>query len=136
MAHYFAIRSACLGQKSLEAIAVKISVALLRYTEQIPADKAFVEAGTACKTHAWKNMAFVFLNRFLDLYEAIEDGNMDAIDNSDFKDTDIPFEVPLPEKPYLTDKEHDEIKERVLSAHRLDGCKGRTSFAQRRARNL
>lgn len=24
------------------------------------------------------------------------------LDHSDFQDTDIPFEIPLPEKPYLT----------------------------------
>ena len=55
-------------------------------------------------------MAFVFLNRFfdpclftrhqipqhhryLDLYEAIEERSLDLLDNSDFTDTDIPFEV-------------------------------------------
>jgi len=47
-------------------------------------------------------MAFVFLNRYLDLVEAIEDGSLDMLDNSDFGETDIPMEVPLPEKPYLT----------------------------------
>ena len=64
IAHYFAIRSACQSQKALESIAVKLSVSLLRYTQQIPADKAFVEAGQACKTHGWENMGFVFLNRW------------------------------------------------------------------------
>ena len=63
VAHYFSIRSACQSQKALESIAVKLSVSLLRYTEQIPADKAFVEAGQACKAHGWENMGFVFLNR-------------------------------------------------------------------------
>ena len=53
-------------------------------------------------------MAFVFLNRcfypffppnipqrhrYLDLYEAIEERSLDLLDNSDFADTDIPFEV-------------------------------------------
>ena len=46
-------------------------------------------------------MAFVFFNRFLDLSEAIEEGSLDMLDNSDFTDTDIPFEVPLPEAPHL-----------------------------------
>lgn len=46
---YYATRSACLGQEALAEHATKISVALLRYTEQIPADKAFYEAGLACK---------------------------------------------------------------------------------------
>lgn len=38
-------------------------------------------------------MAFVFLNRYLDLSEAIEEGNLDGIDNTDFSGTDVPFEV-------------------------------------------
>lgn len=47
-------------------------------------------------------MAFVFLNHYLDLVEAIEDGSPDTLDNTDFQETDLPLEVPLPEKPYLT----------------------------------
>ena len=37
----------------------------------------------------------------MDLSEAIEDGSLDSIDNSDFYETDIPFEVPIPEKQFL-----------------------------------
>ena len=55
------------------------------------------------------------------------------MDNSDFADTDIPFEVsfcllsidlfkfpllcqiPLPDQPYLTASQHDEVKEWVLA---------------------
>lgn len=35
----------------------------------------------------WDNMAFVFLNRFLDLMEVIEDrdGTSDALDSTDFQ---------------------------------------------------
>ena len=69
-------------------------------------------------------MAFVFFNHFLDLSEvglqawsldkkchlivlclsslqAIEDGSLDTLDNSDLLNTDIPLEIPLPEKPYM-----------------------------------
>lgn len=88
----------------------------------------------------WDNMAFVFLNRYLDLsevshwsllknkvastgnvntflmpvifviflfqlpclfFQGIEEGSLDMLDNSDFADTDIPFEVPVPEKQHL-----------------------------------
>ncbi len=40
-------------------------------------------------------------NRYLDIYEAIEERSLDLLDNSDFVDTDIPFEIPLPDGPYL-----------------------------------
>lgn len=45
IAHYFAARAACLQVPSLKYIAVKISVSLLRYTDIIPADRAYYEAG-------------------------------------------------------------------------------------------
>ena len=51
----------------------------------------------------------------MDLHEAIQDGDLSSLDNSDFRDTDIPFEVPLPETTYLTDAEHDDIKDWVLT---------------------
>ena len=53
--------------------------------------------------------------RYLDLFEAIEDGNADALDNSDFVETDIPLEVPLPETPHLPKDQHEAIKEWVLA---------------------
>lgn len=47
--HYYATRSACLGQQTLENQAAKISISLLRHTDVIPVDKAFYEAGLAAK---------------------------------------------------------------------------------------
>lgn len=79
-------------------------------------------------------MAFIFLNRFLDLTDvrelcpevgtfcmsqavpvswlptlpqAIEEGTLDALDHSDFQDTDIPFEVPLPAKQHILVRPRD-----------------------------
>ncbi len=68
-------------------------MSLIRYTDTVPADRAFYEAGVACRDDDKQAMAFVLLNRFLDLAEAIEEGSLDAIDNADFADTDVPFEV-------------------------------------------
>lgn len=115
VAHYYSCRSAALSHKSLEAVAAKLAVSLLRHIDVIPADKAFYEAGMMCKNIGWENMAFVFLNRYLDMSEAIEDGSLDMLDNSDFQNTDIPFEFPLPEKLYLSESQHEEIKEWVLA---------------------
>lgn len=33
--------------------------------------------------------------------QAIEEGTLDSLDHSDFQDTDIPFEVPLPDKQHV-----------------------------------
>ena len=49
ISHYYAVRSAAKGLKSLDRISSKISVGLLRYTDIIPADKAFYDAGMDCR---------------------------------------------------------------------------------------
>lgn len=43
---------------------------------------------------------FLFLLPCL-FFQGIEEGSLDMLDNSDFADTDIPFEVPVPEKQHL-----------------------------------
>uniref|UniRef100_A0A3B3Z6D5 Intraflagellar transport protein 172 homolog n=1 Tax=Poecilia mexicana TaxID=48701 RepID=A0A3B3Z6D5_9TELE len=112
IAHYLAARSAAKGVEQLMSIAAKVSVSLLRYTELIRADKAFYEAGLACKAVGWENMAFIFFNHFVDLCDALDDGR--APDHSDFLDTDIPFEVPLPTKLCVTDAQLEQIRDWVL----------------------
>ncbi|XP_004083357.1 intraflagellar transport protein 172 homolog [Oryzias latipes] len=115
IAHYFATRSASNGQEQLITIAAKLSVSLLRHTRTIPADKAFYEAGKACKKVGWESMAFIFLNHFLDLCYAIEDDSEGALDHMDFMDTDIPFDVPLPSKVCITEGPLEQIRNWVLT---------------------
>ena len=42
------------------------------------------------------SMAFVTWNRFLDITEAIDEGNTYLNENTDFQNTDVPFDVKLP----------------------------------------
>uniref|UniRef100_A0A3Q0QW63 Intraflagellar transport 172 n=1 Tax=Amphilophus citrinellus TaxID=61819 RepID=A0A3Q0QW63_AMPCI len=121
--HYYATRSAAKGVEQLISVATKLSVSLLRHTELVPADKAFYEAGLACKAIGWENMAFIFLNHFLDLCDAIDEGTLDTVDHTDFLDTDIPFEVPVPTKLCVTDSQREQIRDWVLMVsmdHRLE----------------
>ncbi|KAE8605809.1 hypothetical protein XENTR_v10015326 [Xenopus tropicalis] len=115
VAHYYSTRSASQGVPPLEVVAAKLSISLLRHTDVVPADKAFYEAGMAAKGMGWKNSAFIFLNRFLDLVDAIEEGSLDALDHSDFQDTDIPFEVPLPARQHVPAEKREEVREWVLA---------------------
>ncbi|XP_065670042.1 intraflagellar transport protein 172 homolog isoform X3 [Hydra vulgaris] len=115
VAHYYAVRAAVTPNKALEIIRTKISVSLLRYSDMIPCDKAFYEAGIDCKAVGWDNMAFVFLNRYLDISEGIEEGNLDSVDNTDFTDTDIPMEVSVPEAQFVAEDQREEVKEWVLA---------------------
>lgn len=114
IAHYYSTRSACMGQSSLERQAVKISLSLLRYADVIPADKAFYEAGEAAKSLGWNSIAFVCLNHLMDIYEAIEEGATE-VDNTDFQNTDIPLSILIPSETCISEAQHEETREWVLS---------------------
>ena len=96
IAHIATLKSYCARKKELVTIAAKQSIALLRYTTDIICDQAFYEAGLAAKTAGMLNMTFVCWNRFLDLCDAIEEGSLAMIENSDFEGSDVPYDVQLP----------------------------------------
>ena len=48
MAHYLALQVVANGNEALKELAAKLSLALLRHTDIVPADKAFYLAGMAC----------------------------------------------------------------------------------------
>ena len=52
--HYLTTRTACLGVPQLAGLAAKISVSLLRYTDILPPDRAFYQAGLLCKVHIYR----------------------------------------------------------------------------------
>ena len=54
---------------------------------EIPADRAFFQAGVACRDAGDANHAFVFLNRYLDITEAMDEGDVDSrgLDDVDFE---------------------------------------------------
>lgn len=49
----------------LKDIAAKCSVTLLKYPEYVPQDKAFYQAGIACREQGNINLSFLLLNRYL-----------------------------------------------------------------------
>lgn len=123
VAHYYATRSAAQGIEQLTSLTAKLSISLLRHTELIPADKAFYEAGLAAKAISSENMAFIFLNHFLDLADSIEEGTLDTLDHTDFQGTDIPFEVTLPSKLHVSEEKKEQIRDWLLTVsmeQRLD----------------
>lgn len=50
----------------------------------------------------WENMAFIFLNRYIDLADAIDEGNGEIMESEFFNETDIPNEISLPSTKYLS----------------------------------
>ncbi|XP_039285389.1 intraflagellar transport protein 172 homolog [Nilaparvata lugens] len=115
ISHYYAVRTACRPIKALEEIVCRISIALLRHSDIIPADKAYYEAGIEARNVGRESEAFVLLNHYLDVVEAIEEGSPDLLDHSDFSNTDFPAEIALPATPYLDNQQHEAIKEWVLA---------------------
>ena len=54
--HYVALKAACTEQGSLKDLVMKIAISLLRYTDIVPADKAFYEVYYTPKNPAWYNI--------------------------------------------------------------------------------
>jgi len=109
----------------------KACVSLLRYCDVIPPDRAFYLAGESCKNVNEMDMSFVFLSRYLDVVEALDDlpeptpkpnadepliRNTVELENSEFLKSDIPYNVPIPVKPYLDEDEKDRVTDDVLQA--------------------
>jgi intraflagellar transport protein 172 len=116
--------SALTDDDPLMDLSVKMTIAQLRYVRVggapnggVPADKAFFQAGILCKRQNQLRSAFVFLNRYLDIADAIDDGDRSGIDHKDFKHTDIPGpeHMELPATHYLSEALRDEVRDWVLA---------------------
>ncbi|XP_073968518.1 intraflagellar transport protein Oseg2 isoform X1 [Rhodnius prolixus] len=114
ISHYYCIRCVARQLPNLSEIAVKISIALLRYSDIIPADKAYYEAGIDCKESGMSSDAFVFLNHWLDVVEVMEEGE-GTVDYSELVSTDFPQQVPLPEKRHISDGDMEAVRDWVLT---------------------
>jgi intraflagellar transport protein 172 len=82
-----------------------LTQSLLRYTKEIRADKAYYDAGDANRKAGNTDAAFIFLNRYIDLYDAIEDiDTAGGFDNEPFDNTDIPKPeyIALPESNFMS----------------------------------
>ncbi|CAF4464505.1 unnamed protein product, partial [Rotaria sp. Silwood2] len=115
VAHMNAMRAACSEHEQLDIITAKLSISLLRHSDILPVDRAFYEAGIMCRKVSWNEMSMVFLNRYLDVVDAIEEHNPELLATSDFVETDIPYEIELPDQPFLPPEQHEKIKEHVLA---------------------
>ena len=69
----------------------------------------------ACRKSKKTQLAFVLLNHFVDLCDAIEDPD-DPVDNSDFTNTDIPspFSMNIPTDHFYSEKKREDVREWVL----------------------
>lgn len=95
-----------------------MTVSLLRYSNLIRLDKVYYEAGINCKKENWLGFAIMLINRYLDIYDVIEDQDANTLgDNSEYANTDLPspYDCPLPQKNLLTENEKEKIKNWCLN---------------------
>lgn len=86
----------------LREIAAKCAITLLKYPDLLPHDKAFYQAGLACREQGNINLSFLLFNRYVDISEAIDCADISILDFSDLQDADaIPNMEHLPTKHYL-----------------------------------
>ena len=101
----------------LTELTAKCAITLLKYPDYIPQDKAFYIAGMCAKEQGNKNLAFLLLNRYVDITEAIDSGDSSYLDNSQLEEADaIPLNGPLPSTHYINDEDtREEARTWVLS---------------------
>ena len=86
----------------LKEISLKAAITVMKYPDVIAQDKAFYQAGNAAKDFGNNNFAFMLLNKYVDITEAIDTNDASFMDNSDFQGADaIPLNVALPESHYV-----------------------------------
>ncbi|XQJ26776.1 intraflagellar transport protein 172, putative [Leishmania guyanensis] len=100
--------------------AVQLMLGLPRWIPYVAPDKAFYDAGMAAKRSGLEGMqdvAFLYLNRALDISERIDDGDADSsgIDNADFAATDFPKVYRLPKEPTVPAQAMEEVNNWVLT---------------------
>lgn len=57
----------------------------------------------------------MFLNHYLDITDAIADGQNEMIDDTDLQGTDFPVNVPLPQAMHVGDERHEQVREWILT---------------------
>lgn len=100
----------------------KICVSLLRYCANIRLDRLYYEAGVSCQKANQIGMASIFLNRYLDINELIDDpDNNNLGDNNEFDVTDIPspYDVNMPIKNFLSSQEKEKIRDWLLQVYSI-----------------
>lgn len=104
-------------KRNIPDLAAKVAVSLVRYIDLTTIDKPFYEAGQLALKQKWENIAFIFLNRYLDIYECIEEGSIANIEeNSVFDVSDIPKmnNLRLPSSNHIDEDKKSKIRDWCL----------------------
>jgi hypothetical protein len=90
--------------------------------------RAFYEAGAAWRVAGRASMAFVLLNRYLDIADAVDEAadggggsGSGPLEAADFVGTDIPRDAPLPARHYADERLREEVGARLGLGGRARG---------------
>ncbi|KAL9645308.1 hypothetical protein ABK040_002508 [Willaertia magna] len=127
--HIYYVKDLC-KQFDLYELYAKNCISLCRYTDEIPPDAVFFEAGKACEKMKWEGIMFVLYNRLLDINDAVEEIELNEeyqgqdppviikgtaeLENSDFQGTDVPYKVPIPVVQMIDEDQKNIITNIVL----------------------
>ncbi|GIQ83055.1 hypothetical protein KIPB_004303, partial [Kipferlia bialata] len=115
-AAHLVTQTAVLSVSGFDALYAKAAACACMYSDILPADRVFALAGqamSACEAPG----AFLFLNRAIDLAEAVQEGSTDSssLDAYDFEGSGLPLSVRLPAEAYLCEDSLEDIRSEVLT---------------------
>lgn len=114
---YTSMLHCCLEYGLIET-AQKCAISLLGYCDALPSDKAYLIAGELCRECGTNDLAFLLLSHYVDLIEAIDEGDMTDIENTDIEGVDliVPPKSAIPDHHYVTSEaRREEVRDWVLS---------------------
>jgi intraflagellar transport protein 172 len=93
----------------------RVCLAVLSFGDIIKLDLALLDAGNICKDIGLKGNGFILLNRYLDMYEVIEDPSVKLEEESELKDTEITQVDPFrSEANIITASQKEELHEWIV----------------------
>jgi intraflagellar transport protein 172 len=102
----------------LKKLSADVAVSLVRYIHLMTIDKPFHDAGEALRAVDEEVEAFMYLNRYLDIYDLIKDPQGAELEESDeFRKTDIPDikSLRIPAQNLISDADKDQLRDWLLS---------------------
>lgn len=101
----------------IKMLYVLSTLSLARFADVLSIDKPFYEAGMVLKETGNEIQAFMFLNRYLDIYDYIEDPQNNYLEeNEEFKKTDFPAldKQHVPAQNMIGEDERTQIRDWLL----------------------
>ena len=106
------------NQSNYKKTYYRLCLSPLSYGDIIKLDLALLDSGLICRELGLKGNAFILLNRYLDIYEVIDDNSNKLDEEAELKDTEIPqVDVYMSESNIITAQTKKDIHEWIVKAN-------------------